>query len=96
MQLISVIPILNRKFNLYTDASDYAVGGNLMQEHDGELHPVAWSGRKQSKSKVHYATHGKELLAIVFAARQWRCYLEGSRPTIIHMDHNPLQWLQTQ
>jgi hypothetical protein len=96
MQQTCDILTFNCEFHLYTDASDYAVGGVLMQEHDSALHPVTWSGRKLGKSEIHYETHENELLAIVFATRQWRCYLESSTPTIIHTDHNPLQWLQTQ
>lgn len=89
-------PDLNRPFHLYTDASDYAYGGVLMQEHDDHLHPVAWAGRKMRDSEVHYATFEKELGAIIFTARQWRCYLENNQPVFIHSDHNPLRFLRTQ
>lgn len=60
------------------------------------LWPVAWAGRKMNGSEVNHATFEKELGAIVFAARQWRCYLETSQPVFIHSDHNPLKYLQTQ
>jgi len=89
-------PDLNSPFHLYTDASDYAYGGVLMQEHDDQLHPVAWAGRKMRDSEVHYATFEKELGAIIFTARQWRCYLENNQPVFIHSDHNPLRFLRTQ
>ena len=89
-------PDLNASFHVYTDASDYAYGAVLMQDHDTALHPVAWIGRKMNSSEVHHATFEKELGAIVFAARQWRCYLENGHPVYIHSDHNPLRYLQTQ
>lgn len=91
-------PDLNRSFHLYTDASDYAYGAVLMQTQspDSSLLPVAWIGRKMNSSEVHHATFEKELGAIVFAARQWRCYLENNQPVYIHTDHNPLKYLQTQ
>lgn len=89
-------PDLNKPFHLYTDASDYAYGGVLMQEHDDQLMPVAWAGRKMRDAEVHYATFEKELGAIIFLARQYRCYLENNHPVFIHSDHNPLRFLQTQ
>ena len=89
-------PDLNLPFHVFTDASDYAYGAVLMQEHAQVLYPIAWIGRKMNSSEVHHATFEKELGAIVFAARQWRCYLENGRPVYIHSDHNPLRYLQTQ
>ena len=49
-----------------------------------------------SKAEVNYYTLEKELAAIIFASRQWRCYLENNQPVYIHSDHNPLRFLQTQ
>ena len=49
-----------------------------------------------NQSEVNHATFEKELGAIVFAARHWRCYLENNQPVFIHSDHNPLKYLQTQ
>ena len=89
-------PDLNRPFHIYTDASDFAFGAVLTQEHEGVQYPVAWAGRKMSRAEVNYYTLEKELAAIVFAHRQWRCYLENNHPVFIHSDHNPLRFLQTQ
>ena len=89
-------PNLNKPFHIYTDASDYAYGAVLTQEHDGKLRPVAWVGKKLNKSERNYYTLEKELGAIVFAHRQWRCYLENNQPVFIHSDHNPLRFLQNQ
>eukprot|EP00892_Ulva_mutabilis_P010992 jgi/Ulvmu1/8265/UM041_0076.1 len=49
-------PDLNMPFHVYTDASDYAYGAVLMQEHDSSLHPVDWVGRKMNSNEVHHAT----------------------------------------
>lgn len=89
-------PELNAPFHVYTDASDYAYGAVLTQQHEDKLCPVAWVGRKMNKAEVNYYTLEKELGAIVFAYRQWRCYLENNHPVFIHSDHNPLKFLQTQ
>ena len=89
-------PDLSKPFHVYSDASDYAFGAVLTQKHEDELKPVAWAGRKMSKAEVNYYTLEKELAAIIFASRQWRCYLENNQPVYIHSDHNPLRFLQTQ
>ena len=89
-------PELNRPFHIYTDASDYAYGAVLTQEHEGKLCPVAWIGRKMAKAEENYYTLEKELGAIIFAYKQWRCYLENNQTVFIHSDHNPLQFLKTQ
>lgn len=89
-------PDPNRPFHMYTDASDYAYGAVLTQEYEGKLAPIAWVGRKLNKSEENYYTLEKELGAIVFAYRQWRCYLENNQTVFIHSDHNPLRFLQTQ
>ena len=88
-------PDLNLPFHVHTDASD-TYGGVLMQEHASALMPVAWIGHKMTSSEVHHATFEKELGAVVFAARQWRCYLEKNHPIYMHSDHNPLRYLHTQ
>ena len=89
-------PDLNKPFHIYTDASDFAFGAVLTQEHDGEICPVAWAGRRMTRSEENYFTLEKELGAIIFAHRQWRCYLENNRPVFIHSDHNPLRFLHSQ
>ncbi|KAK3006526.1 hypothetical protein RJ639_015790 [Escallonia herrerae] len=55
-------------------ASDFALGGVLMQEG----HPVAYESRKLNKAERRYTTHEKELLAVVHCLRIWRHYLLGS------------------
>lgn len=89
-------PDLNKPFHIYTDASDYAYGAVLTQQHEDTLCPVAWIGRKMNRAEENYYTLEKELGAIVFAYRQWRCYLENNHTVFIHSDHNPLRFLQTQ
>lgn len=89
-------PDLNKSFHIYTDASDYAYGAVLTQEHEGSLCPVAWIGRKMAPAEENYYTLEKELGAIIFAYKQWRCYLENNHTVFIHSDHNPLQFLKTQ
>jgi hypothetical protein len=39
--------------------------------------------------------HERELLAIVYALKEWRPYLHGSR-FVIKTDHHPMRYLDTQ
>ena len=58
-------------------------------------HPVAYESRKMNAAEVNYATHERELLAVIHALRTWRHYLLGTH-FIVVTDHNSLKYLQTQ
>ena len=55
-----------------TDASDFALGGILSQQHEGRLHPIAFHSRKFTEAEINYDTADKELLAIVDCFKRWR------------------------
>nr|CAD1834935.1 unnamed protein product [Ananas comosus var. bracteatus] len=46
-------------------------------------------------AQKNYPTYDKELLALHQAVKYWRVYLLG-KETVVHTDHRPLQYLQTQ
>lgn len=70
-----------------TDASDYAVGATLVQQNKGQsCQPVAFFSRRLKPAEVNYAANERELLAILQALREWRCYVEGTHVTILS-DH---------
>jgi hypothetical protein len=52
-----------------------AVGAVLLK--DGR--PIAYYSRKLSGAELNYCPSGIERLAVIFALREWRCYLEGAR-----------------
>jgi transposase InsO family protein len=91
-------PDSSRQYVVSTDASGFAISGVLMQDQaDGTRRPVAYFSRKLNPAEKRYATHEKELLAIVKAVEHWRCYLEGSpHPVLLQSDHRSLQHLNTQ
>ena len=88
-------PVFTEPFHVYLDASVGAIGGALMQEHDGQLCPVAFIARKMTPAELNYITTEQELLALVYCFQKWRCYLDGTK-VLAHTDHEPLTWLQTQ
>ena len=96
-QLLSEPPILtlpNRtdKFILDTDASDFAIGAELLQIQGGEERVIAYGSLALTAEQKRYCVTRKELLAVVRFTRQYRHYLLG-RPFIIRTDHSSLTWL---
>ena len=91
-------PNPKRPYVVTTDASDFATSGVLSQEQDdGSVRPIAYFSRKMNDTERRYATHDKELLALILAVEHWRVYLEGSEhPISLRSDHRSLQHLSTQ
>lgn len=85
-------PDFTQKFNLTTDASNFAIGAVLSQGKIGSDLPIAYASRTLNTSETNYSTIEKELLAIVWAVKYFRPYLFGRKFTIV-TDHKPLQWL---
>jgi hypothetical protein len=89
----SVLSLLNLQqlFEIEIDASDYVVGIVLTQHG----HPVAYHSETLLDTIQKYPTYDKEMYSIVQAYCQWKHYILG-KETIIHTDHKPLQFIQTQ
>ena len=81
-----------KPFEVETDASDYALGGQLGQRDDeGRLHPVAFYSKKLNGPELNYAIHDKELMAIIEAFREWKHYLSGTTAKVkVYTDHKNL------
>jgi hypothetical protein len=79
---------------LTTDASKTAVTGILSQVQNGVEKPTAFSSRQMNKAERSYSASEAEMLAIVWATRQFRCYLFGKR-FLVKTDHAALPYLRT-
>lgn len=86
---VLIFPDYEKEFILTTDASNYALGAVLSQGEIGQDQPIAYASRSLSDTEKRYATIEKEMLAIVFAVKLFRCYLQNRRFTI-YTDHQPL------
>ena len=85
-------PDFSKTFYLTTDASQIACGAILSQMFNGQELPIAYASRTFSKSEMNKPTILKELLAIHWAIKYFRCYLYGQK-FIVKTDHRPLVYL---
>jgi hypothetical protein len=97
---VKIAPVLqladsSKPYIAMCDASEIGIGAVLEQESEHGPHPVAFASRKLSSAEKNYPVHERELLAIVYALKEWRPYLPGSR-FVIKTDHHPLRYLGTQ
>lgn len=92
-----MLPRADEPYEMHTDASDFAIGNVLYQEDavSGDLRPIAYESHKLSEVQRRYATHERELLAVVHALKVWRMYLVGC-PVTVRTDHAALEWFNTQ
>lgn len=89
---VLTLPNSTDKFILDTDASDNAIGAELLQVQDGQERVVAYGSFTLSAAQRRYCTTRKELLAVVRFTQHFRHYLLG-REFLVRTDHSSLQWL---
>jgi hypothetical protein len=82
---------LQHPFEIQTDASGYPMGIVLMQRGK----PICYHYETFTQAVIKYPTYDKELCTLVKSVNKWKHYLMGKK-TIIHIDHQPLQYLQSQ
>jgi hypothetical protein len=86
-----VAPDRSKQFILETDASSFAMGAVLHQQHDSFPRPIGFYSAKWDSAQLNYAIPDKELLAILLALRHWRHLLQGTtHPVLIKCDHQNL------
>ncbi len=79
-------------FILDCDASNRAIGAELIQVQDGMERVVGYSSYVLTPAQRKYCTTRKELLALVTFTRHFRHYLLG-REFLVRTDHASLTWL---
>ena len=82
-EAIGQAPILhypnpNKKYIVYTDASDDACGAQLLQEHNGTEFPVAFLSCTFTETQWKWSTTEQEAFGIYYAITKWNYYLQGA------------------
>ena len=92
---VLALPDDSLPFVVHTDASGFATGAVLMQDQGQGLRPISYLSKKMLDAETRYPVHEQELLAIIHALRNWRCYLSGRKFRVM-TDHKSLQHFKTQ
>ena len=84
---VLAFPDFKLPFSLTTDASKIAVGSSLYQVQNGIGSPTAYASRQLNNAERAYTISEQEILALVWATKQFRYYLFGKQfleQTILH------------
>ena len=89
-----ILPDVNSKFVLRTDASSRGVGGVLLQYREGVLRPVKYVSRKLLPRESRFSTIERECLAIIWTIGKLALYLSNTHFTL-QTDQRALQYLNS-
>jgi hypothetical protein len=88
-------PDYNLPWFLYVDASDYAVGGVLVQLLEDSLQQVvAFVSKKFTANAQRWSTIEKEAFAMFYSVQKLQYYLFMKEFTLL-TDHNNLLWMES-
>ena len=82
-------PNPDKKYIVYTDASDDARGAQLSQEHDGREFPIAFLSHTFTETQRKWSTTEQEAYGVYYTITKWNYYLQGADITVKN-DHKPL------
>ncbi len=85
------LPDFDKDFEIHSDASDFAIGGILVQ--DGRL--VAFENKKLNMTERRWPTHEKEMWAVVHCLKTWGHYI-GSKDVVVWTDNVTLKYFAIQ
>ncbi|GFO46771.1 reverse ribonuclease integrase [Plakobranchus ocellatus] len=89
----TIVGYPSKPFVVQTDASNKAIAGTLLQQHEGTLHPCFYASRTLKDRERNYAIIELEMLAIIFVLDKFSKYLL-MKPFLIQTDHAPLSFLK--
>ena len=77
---------------MYTDASDFSIGGILTQDTSEGEKVICYVSHQLTSSRLHYHVIEKYFLSIIYSLTKLRQYLIGAKVTV-YTDHAPLKSL---
>ena len=83
-------PDPNKKYIVYTDASDNACGTQLSQKHDGTEFPVAFLSHTFTETQRKWSTTKQEACGVYYTITKWNYYLQGT-DIMVKNYHKPLE-----
>ena len=86
---ILAYPDYSFDFRVESDASDKGISAVLLQVHNGKRLPIAFAGRKLTRTEQKYSVSERELLGVVYAYDQFYHHIYG-RHVDFFTDHKPL------
>nr|GEX75972.1 retrovirus-related Pol polyprotein from transposon 17.6 [Tanacetum cinerariifolium] len=87
---IRIAPNWDQPFELMCDASDFAVGAVLGQRVEKHFRPIHYVSKTMTQAESNYTTTEKEMLAVVYAFKNFRSYLIMNK-SIVYTDHSALK-----
>jgi hypothetical protein len=76
----------DKDFEIHSNASDFAIGGVLVQEGK----PMAFESKKLSGTERKWPTHKKEMWAVIHCLKTWGHYI-GSKDVVVWTDNVTLK-----
>nr|GEV49670.1 putative reverse transcriptase domain-containing protein [Tanacetum cinerariifolium] len=73
-------------------SNDFAIGAVLGQRHEKHFKPIHYASKRMTDAESNYTTTGKEMLAVVYAFKNFWSYLIMNK-SVVHTDHSALKYL---
>lgn len=87
--LILHSPMLDKSFVIQTDTSNTGIGVVLTQEIDEKKRVIEFASKVLTSTEHNYTVCKRECLAVIFAVRKFRQYIESSNFKVM-TDHSSL------
>ncbi|KAG8175363.1 hypothetical protein JTE90_018043 [Oedothorax gibbosus] len=85
-------PKPDANLSLQVDASDFSIGGALMQVVEDELQPLSFFSRKLSPAEKNYSAYDREFVSCLRLNQAFQAHARSSAIHPSHRNHKPLTY----